>query len=479
MSELSGKSALPEGPLVAWYGDDFTGAAAVMEVLEFAGLPSVLFLEQPDEALLARFSGYRGVGLAGTARAQSPEWMNDHLPAIYQFLKSVGAGLCHYKVCSTLDSSPEIGSIGRAMDHAMEAFGASALACLVAAPPMQRYQTFGNLFAAAPGEIARLDRHPVMKQHPVTPMDEADVRQHLARQTELTMGLIDLVDLANPEGAVSALAREEARRAQVLAVDSVDVITLANAGNFMWDGRDDLKIVFGSQGVEYALTEYWRRAGLLEVPEGADQLVSAKGVGASQQIAVVCGSVSSVTKRQIGWAEQNGFSLIKLEADKLLGAGRDAEIARASGAAMDAVSKAQSPLIYSARGADDPAVKRFTIAATEAGMGLSQANEILGRALGEVLQRVLKETGITRAVIAGGDTSGYASSQLDIVALRALAPTIPGAALCQAFPRDQTEPTFELALKGGQMGSDDYFGWIRSGGGERAGGGKRAGGKRE
>jgi uncharacterized protein YgbK (DUF1537 family) len=56
--------------------------------------------------------------------------------------------------------------------------------------------------------------------------------------------------------------------------------------------------------------------------------------------------------------------------------------------------------------------------------------------------------------------------QLGLQALVALAPTVPGAALCAAHgtgPHDG----LEIALKGGQMGSDDYFGWIRAGGGPR------------
>jgi uncharacterized protein YgbK (DUF1537 family) len=55
---------------------------------------------------------------------------------------------------------------------------------------------------------------------------------------------------------------------------------------------------------------------------------------------------------------------------------------------------------------------------------------------------------------------------LGLQALVALAPTVPGAALCRAYgtgPHDG----LEIALKGGQMGSEDYFGWIRAGGGPR------------
>ncbi|MGB7206146.1 MAG: nucleotide-binding domain containing protein, partial [Anderseniella sp.] len=62
--------------------------------------------------------------------------------------------------------------------------------------------------------------------------------------------------------------------------------------------------------------------------------------------------------------------------------------------------------------------------------------------------------------------SGHATRQLGIFALTALAPTIPGAAIFRAHS-DGARDGLELALKGGQMGSHDYFGWVRSGGGQR------------
>ena len=79
---------------------------------------------------------------------------------------------------------------------------------------------------------------------------------------------------------------------------------------------------------------------------------------------------------------------------------------------------------------------------------------------------MLRGSGIRRAVISGGDTSGHAMRQLGLTALTALAPTIPGAALCRAHG-DGPHDGLEIALKGGQMGSTDYFGWIRDGGGPR------------
>jgi uncharacterized protein YgbK (DUF1537 family) len=105
---------LPDGLLVAWYGDDFTGSSAVMEVLTFAGLPSVLFMAPPTADDVQRFPGMRGIGVASTARAQSPAWMDRALPAPFGWMQRSAAQLCHYKTCSTFDSSPHIGSIGRA-----------------------------------------------------------------------------------------------------------------------------------------------------------------------------------------------------------------------------------------------------------------------------------------------------------------------------------------------------------------------------
>ena len=190
---------LPDGPLLTWYGDDFTGAAATMEVMSFAGLPAVLFFDIPTDAQLARFANYRGIGIAGVARSKTPDWMDANLPDIYRSLAAVGAPLAHYKFCSTLDSSDAIGSIGHAAELAVPILGGVWHPFLVAAPKLQRYQIFGNLFAAVDGVAYRLDRHPTMSRHPVTPMTEADVRLHLAKQTSMPIGLVDYIALSSQD----------------------------------------------------------------------------------------------------------------------------------------------------------------------------------------------------------------------------------------------------------------------------------------
>ena len=54
MSDTAASDVLPDGLLVSFYGDDFTGSTSVMEALTFAGLPTVLFLDTPTAAQRAR-----------------------------------------------------------------------------------------------------------------------------------------------------------------------------------------------------------------------------------------------------------------------------------------------------------------------------------------------------------------------------------------------------------------------------------------
>src|SRR5437868_8866259 len=49
-------------PYTTLFRSDFTGSAAVMEVLTFAGVEAVLFLDVPTADRLARFPAARAIG---------------------------------------------------------------------------------------------------------------------------------------------------------------------------------------------------------------------------------------------------------------------------------------------------------------------------------------------------------------------------------------------------------------------------------
>ena len=447
-------------PLLTWYGDDFTGSAAVMEVLAFAGIEAVLFSNIPSPELQARFSGAQAVGIASTARTHDPAWMAANLPAPLSYLDGLGAPILHYKVCSTFDSSPQSGNIGAAIEIGLSVRSAAAVPVLTAAPQMRRYQAFGHLFAGTLDAVYRLDRHPVMARHPVTPMNEADLMLHLAKQTDLPSALIDLEALwSDPEEALNAALNGGAR---VLSIDGMEARSEEVAGRLLWEHRDRLGFIVGSQGVEFALVRHWQEIGLIPPPPVA------KGAGKVTQIAAVSGSVSPTTARQLDWSATHGFALIDFDVTQVCGDDRtlEVEIERVTAIALDAADKGASPLVHSAAGPDDPAVAAFRATLSGSSLTAEEANARIGKSLGDVLNNILAESDVRRVVISGGDTSGHGMRALGLEALVALAPTIPGAALCTAYGQGPNDG-LQIALKGGQMGSEDFFGWIQDGGGPR------------
>lgn len=443
------------GPLphrvLAFYGDDFTGSSAVMEVLTFAGVPTVMFLDPPDAATLECFGQYRAIGIASTSRARSPEWMDRHLPAAYAALKALGAPVTHYKTCSTFDSSPSLGSIGRAIEHGRAAFEGRTVPLVTGAPAIGRYQMFGNLFAAYGGATHRLDRHPVMARHPATPMDEADLGRHLAAQTDLSTGLVDLVALKAGRGAQAYAAA--AKNAEIVSIDVFDEDTLAAAGEIVWAEACRAPIfAAGSQGVEYALIAHWQETGLLAPPPAE------RTVPAPERMMVVSGSVSPITAAQIACAEAQGFAVVALEAAAAVDEAAWPEaVAAASAAAGAALSAGKVPLVATARGPDDPSVARFRTALQATGADRTAVAERIGAGLGTIVRTLHGTAPLQRVILSGGDTSGYAVTELGVYALSAEAPLAPGAPLCRTFAEDAAFDGLELCMKGGQMGADDFF----------------------
>lgn len=437
--------------LLSYYGDDLTGSTDVMEALELGGVPTVLFMRQPDEAMLAQFAHCRAIGLAGTSRSETPQWMDTHLESAFVWLKTLNAALCHYKVCSTFDSSPTIGSIGRAIEIGRSVFAQDSVPLLVGSPQLKRYTAFGHLFAAYREKYFRIDRHPVMSRHPTTPMDESDLLIHLSRQTELTSGLVDLATLQSG-GRSEAFDRLFAEGTDIVLVDVDGLETQALAGKEIWRVRKPGgSFVVGSSGIEYALLAEWVSNGTVR----AEPKFSPPG--AVDRVAVVSGSCSPTTERQIRHALTDGFDGIEVDPVELISEASGDAIARAVSAGRSSLEAGRSVVLYTALG---PAADRGAEIDRQEG-----ARHKLGRGLGELLRALTIEQNLQRVVIAGGDTSSHALGQMGVDALtvRMPLPASPGSPLCVAHSRIKAIDGLEVALKGGQVGTDRYFSAIRDG----------------
>jgi 3-oxoisoapionate kinase len=451
--------------LLSFYGDDLTGSCDAMEALALGGTRAALFLDPPSPELLReRFPGLRAVGVAGVSRTMTPAQMDETLPSVFSEVAQLDAAIFHYKVCSTFDSSPEVGSIGRAIDIGQRVFNSRFTPLLVGAPTLKRYCLFGNLFATVGDETFRLDRHPTMSRHPVTPMTESDLRLHLSRQTDKRIALLDILSLTGSQAEVDCnLSRALEGQPEILLFDTLDDARLEEAGRLIWSRRGDRTLfVAGSSGVEYALTAHWGSAGV--IPRSDDFSRPATEVATTRQVIVVSGSCSPVTKGQIEWAINSGFAGIELNAARLADPDySESECADAKRKALDALAAGRSVVLFSALGPDDPKIEVTMREIREAGLDLQCARERLAEQQGIILRELLDATGLRRAVIAGGDTSSHAARQLGVYALELLTPIAPGSPLCRASSSDTQFDGIEIALKGGQGGKADYFERVRLG----------------
>jgi uncharacterized protein YgbK (DUF1537 family) len=325
-------------------------------------------------------------------------------------------------------------------------FGSSYVPLVVGAPILKRYQLFGNLFATVDGETYRLDRHPTMKRHPVTPMDEADLRLHLARQTPKQVALVDILALRS-SNVESHLDAALAKGPEIVLYDVLDEDSLIQVGKLIWTRRPSKHtFVAGSSGVEYALVAYWRSTGQLPA------LAPHAEPGEVDRIVVVSGSCSPATESQLRYAMEKGYAGLRLDARKLTG-GDEAETRRAVEAALRRLAEGRSVALYSALGPEDPELVR----------GEGDFQRCLGARMGEVLRDILQRSGLRRAVVAGGDTSGQAGRQLGIYALTVVKPMAPGSPLCRAWA-DGPFDGLDIVFKGGQVGNENFFEKVRLGG---------------
>jgi len=389
--------------LLSFYGDDFTGSTDAMESLARGGVRTVLFTKPPTPQQLAKYDGLGAFGVAGMTRAMSPDEMERALRPAFEAMRACRAPIVHYKVCSTFDSSPTVGSIGRAIDVGVALFGGGVVPVVVGAPALGRYCVFGNVFVrnAGDAEPIRIDRHPSMSRHPTTPMTEADLRLHLAKQTSKRIGLIDVVALSRGAGGLADTD------ADIVFVDLLDESQLATVGRLIADS----KFIVGSSGVESALMAHWNAERKGFAP-----------VAPAETILAVCGSCSPISARQVDWALANGF----------------ADAADDMENAIRALRAGRSAVIHTRRG---------------------RPNEMFGR----MVRDVIEATKVRRVLVAGGDTSGQIARALEIESLEMIGELTRGSPLCRATAPNSPADGIEITFKGGQIGPIDFFGLVRDG----------------
>lgn len=425
---------------IAYYGDDFTGATDTLATAARAGLRSLLFLGLPSAAQLERAGPLDCLGIAGAARAMTPDEMQAELEPVGRLFAELGAPVIHYKTCSTFDSAPHVGSIGAAIRILQPHAGNAFVPIVGGQPNLRRYCVFGNLFAGAGVEIHRIDRHPTMRRHPVTPMHEADLRLHFAQQGLKQVASIDYPDyLQSTEALDRQLGALIAQQPDVVLLDVAHSDHLKTVGRLIWQrALQQPLLAAGPSSVVQALAAHWQ----LDTPAAPAAIAPASG-----PVLVLAGSLSPMTARQIQAA--SSYEHLLLDAPRL---------------AQDADYRSQIAQHIAGRlrqGIDMLACtsSEGQIAATDAPADA----RALALACGELLAQVLKRAPIKRLGVAGGDTSSHAVQALDAWGLSYQAQLAPGVALCRLHSDDPALDGLEIMLKGGQMGGERLFEELREG----------------
>jgi 3-dehydrotetronate 4-kinase len=406
--------------LLGAIADDFTGATDLantlvrngMRTVQLIGTPAGRAPEDVDAVVVALKT--RTIP-AADAVAQSL--------AALRWLQAASTRQIFFKYCSTFDSN-----IGPVADALMEALRTDLTVFCPAFPENGRTIYRGYLFV---GDVLLSESG--MRDHPLTPMRDANLGRVLERQTPHKVGLMPLQAVRRGPEAVRSefarLRREGCRHAILDAVDDADLTTLGTV-------LADFPLVTGASGIALGLPENFRRAGLLKPRPDADRLPPVHGPAA-----VISGSCSTATLAQIAAMRATHWVF---DVDPLALAEGHPVVERALDWAAQRLD--EKPLLISASAA--PERVRYI----QERLGRERAGSIVEAALAEIAQGLVRR-GVRRLVIAGGETSGAIVQALGVSGLR-IGPQIdPGV----PWTASLGDPPLALALKSGNFGTKDFF----------------------
>ena len=412
--------------LLGCIADDLTGATDLSLTLSKEGLRTVQSTGIPRGDL--DLSGVDALVVALKSRSvPAKDAVTASLEAACA-LRALGAQRLLFKYCSTFDSTDD-GNIGPVTEALLGLVGGQTVAC-PAFPRAGRTIYAGQLFVNG----VPLSESP-MRDHPLNPMHDSDLRRVLGRQTKLQVGHVafEAVDAGSDMIRV-ALAAEADRGCRIAIVDALTDLHLRAIGAAV----ADVPLVTGGSGIAMGLPAAYLAAGLLDSLTPAPRVMAAP----PGRPAILAGSCSAATRQQVAKAKEAGLPAFQLDAAELAEGRQTVEEVLGW---VDSQTGEAPILIFSS--ADPEAVGKI-----QARLGRNESGTMIEEVLAQTAQG-LQRRGFTRLLVAGGETSGAVVQALGAQAL-AIGPEIdPGV----PWTRTLDGPELALALKSGNFGSPDFF----------------------
>lgn len=411
---------MPEKLLLGCVADDFTGGSDAASHLAAGGLNTILCNGVPAPGFVPP-EGCEAVVIALKSRTQETESAVADSMKAARWLAEQGAEQLYVKYCSTFDSRP-CGNIGPIVDAILEAFNVPGTILCPALPSNGRVVRDGILYVNG----VPLAESP-MKDHPLTPMWESRVAKLMEPQGKYACLEVFRDALhGDPETLLTGLARRISSQAHYYIVP--DYVDEADAEKIisLFGG---MRVLTGGSGL---LTPLARR---LKPRRHAEVFSSA----AAGRALILSGSCSPATNAQTQWYLHHGGEGLRLQGSALL---NGSETAGTLWARAGAFSSA--PLIYAYETPEKLHAKR-----ADGGQMLSAKIE---QTLAETAALAVAD-GVTRIIVAGGETSGAVVRRLGFQAFgigESLAPGVP-----VLLPLER--PELRLILKSGNFGQRDFF----------------------
>jgi uncharacterized protein YgbK (DUF1537 family) len=421
-------------PLLGCIADDFTGATDLANNLVRSGMRTVQTIGVPEVESAAIDAD--AIVVALKSRTIEPADAVAQSLAALRWLRTQGVQQVYFKYCSTFDSTPE-GNIGPVTDALLDALsdlpGSGFTIACPAFPETGRTIFKGHLFV---GDQLLSDSG--MRNHPLTPMTDANLVRVLQAQTRHKVGLVAYDVVVQSAAAIrkrfTALQAEGVRIAVVDAVSNDDLMRIGAA-------LQGMPLVTAGSGVAIGLPQNWPSIGRDTAGARADTLPPASGLRA-----IVSGSCSLATNAQVLHFRRSGrpgFAVDPLA----LAAGDDVV---GSALAWAEQHLADGPVLVYAT-AEPTAVKDV-----QAKLGVARAGEMVEKALSRIA-RGLVERGVRQLVVAGGETAGAVVRELDVRQM-SIGPQIdPGVPWTAVQSQACSGETLHVALKSGNFGTTDFF----------------------
>jgi uncharacterized protein YgbK (DUF1537 family) len=401
--------------------DDFTGASDIANTLAKGGLATRQYFGIPK----TNENGDWAVGVISLkSRSIDARDAVAQSLASLDWLKAQGCRQFIFKYCSTFDSTPR-GNIGPVGEALADALGVKGVPACPAFPETGRTVYQGHLFVGG-----RPLNESGLENHPLNPMTDADIRRWLAAQSAQPVGFVPWTVVQRGAAAIRDALDQASQRGECLvivdAIRDTDLTAIAEASS-------DIPLLTGGSGIAIGLPRVLKAKGAANT--GSTRFTGLFGPGA-----VLAGSCSSMTLQQIEAYRRSHPSMPIEPSDvihKRVGADQVVGFVRQHWA--------DAPLVFSS--ATPEQVKQMQNA-----FGQDRVAHSLEQLFATSARRLV-DHGLTRLVVAGGETSGAVVTALDLDAVTVGPEIDPGVPALTA----SRERPLALALKSGNFGAPDFF----------------------